>query len=170
MIDEEYPNNNLNNNENSQDAVPYNPNIRTVSQSRIYISPELNQKLEKDNERIQENLNKQFTFNKYFIVVSIAVILYVFCAWLSEVSIPDVMDLEIPFLVAVSLIITYFSENVNNIVTYITFFIILLLVYLFVSPQYAFLLVLPWLSQLFVDCINCIYTNEKDYQVEHSLD
>lgn len=171
MSDEEYSDKDLNNINNHQDTIPYNQNTqKTENRSRIYISADLNQRLEKDKKTFQKNQNKQFTFNKYFIVISIAVLLYVCCAWLSEVSIPEIVDLEIPFLVAVSLIITYFCENVNNILTYIIFFIIVVLVYLFVSPQYAFLLVLPLLSQLFIDCINKIYTNKKDYQVELSSD
>lgn len=157
-------------NENSNNSTYNNPNSdKTSEHSRIYIRQDINQKIEENQKIVQTNRNRQFTFNKYFSVISIAILLYMCCVCITQVSIVEVIDLEIPLLVFASLIITYFCENTNRII-YVFYFVITILIHLLVSQQVGFVLSFPLLSQIILDCINKIYTNDKDYQVELSLD
>jgi len=156
--------NNINNIQNNHSSE------KTDNPSRLYIRHDINQKLVNDQKNVLADKNRQFTLNKYFSVLGIAILLYMCCVCITKVSIVEVIDLEVPLLVLASLIITYFCENINSIIIYVAYFVIIALMHLLISPQIAFILAFPLLSQIVIDCINKIYTNDKDYQVEVSLD
>ncbi|MDO5852155.1 MAG: hypothetical protein Q4Q23_06675 [Methanobacteriaceae archaeon] len=101
----------------------------------------------------------------YLSTALLSTLLYISCAWIAQAQIAQIIDLEIPLIILITLTITHFTENNNNTKIYTTCLILAIILY-FIGPQYSFIIILAMTSQLFITTLEKIFTNKKDYKLE----
>lgn len=99
--------------------------------------------------------------NDYLQVTLLSIIIYLVMASLMNIAIAEIVDLEIPIIVALSLILSYFASY-NKIVVY-TIFSAATILTLILFKQYAFFLIIVLSSELIVLTIRYIFNNPRDY-------
>ncbi len=129
---------------------PNNPTI--LNDSNIPTKEEVN---------IQEP--KQNKTTNYLAVTLLATLLYVTCAWVAQAQLVQIIDLEVPLVVLLSLIITYVAKEKQ--LTIYGIYIILAAIIYPIGAQYSFIISLALMSHVFIYCIEKIQTNERDFKV-----
>ncbi|MBE6487279.1 MAG: hypothetical protein E7Z86_00965 [Methanosphaera stadtmanae] len=116
-------------------------------------------------ESIENNLsNDDANITRYISTILLSSITYTLIALSTNIQITEILDLELPLLVVLSLIITYFSLNGYKKIIYIIF-IALTIVTLIRTPQYSFFIMIALFSELVVEILIKIFNNKDDYQI-----
>lgn len=106
--------------------------------------------------------NQAVNVNYYISVSLLSIITYMIVAYSSNVPFAELIDLEIPLIIFLSLAIVFLSSNWSRIYTYLLF-IIVIAVMIALSFNYSFLLMMVLFSELVIYSINGIINNKDDY-------
>ncbi|MBQ6443997.1 MAG: hypothetical protein IJJ11_04860 [Methanosphaera sp.] len=106
--------------------------------------------------------NQATNVNYYISVSLLSVITYMIVAYSSNVAFAELIDLEIPLIIFLSLAMVFLSSNWSRIYTYLLF-IIVIAVMIALSFNYSFLLMMVLFSELVIYSINGIINNKDDY-------
>ena len=126
------------------------------------------QKIEQTKENSQKK-QSLYNTNKYLITTILAILIYILCAWTAQVTLPEIIDLEIPLVILFSLIITALSNQGYKKSCYVAFLVITIITYQF-NPSYAFFVIMSLLANWIYECIELIYSNQDDYSKTGSLE
>ena len=122
----------------------------------------------KTEEIIKDDVS--FTDVNYYISVALlSVIGYIIIAYSSNVSLMELVDLEIPLILALSVVIVFLSNNWSRLLTYILV-IVSICIIIGLNFNYSFFLMIILFSELCIYSINKIVNNKDDYQLDYELD
>lgn len=114
------------------------------------------------NKRPHHNIEK---INFYLLTSITTMFIYVAFAAINGAKFSDVMLIQLPLGVIISLIMTYLTLNDHILVSFTVFSAITALIYGLLSPDIAFIILVAILSQAMVITVDGIYTNENDYMI-----
>ncbi|MBR3214538.1 MAG: hypothetical protein IKF79_08545 [Methanosphaera sp.] len=106
--------------------------------------------------------NQAVNVNYCISVSLLSIITYMIVAYSSNVPFAELIDLEIPLIIFLSLAMVFLSSNWSRIYTYLLF-IIVIAVMIALSFNYSFLLMMVLFSELVIYSINGIINNKDDY-------
>lgn len=116
-------------------------------------------------ESIENNLSSNDTnITRYISTILLSSITYTLIALGTNIQITEILDLELPLIVVLSLIITYFSLNGYKKIIYLIF-IALIIITLIRTPQYSFFVMIVFFSELVIEILSKIFNNKDDYQI-----
>ncbi|RAP52547.1 MAG: hypothetical protein BZ137_08565 [Methanosphaera sp. rholeuAM130] len=141
-----------NSSDNHEDTHMDNQDNDSVSK----LNSQTGHSTQRDNVDSTDNIN-------YCISVSLlSIMAYVIIAYSSNVSLLELVDLEVPLIIFLSLIIVFLSTNWSRIYAYVLFIIMIVILIAF-DFNYSFLLMIVLFSELIIYSLNRIMTNKKDY-------
>ena len=108
------------------------------------------------------NAGRTDNLNYYISVSLLSIMAYMILAYSSNVSFVELVDLEIPLIIFLSLIIVFLSTNWSRIYTYLLFMIVIAIM-ITLSFNYSFLFMVVLFSELVIYSINGIINNKDDY-------
>lgn len=112
----------------------------------------------------QKAENNIFNINKYFAAAILSVFIYVACALTAQVQLADIITIEVPLTILLSLLLTYLMLSNHVKEGYCGYTIVAILLF-FVNPSYTFIVLVTELSQAIIDCTVKIFTNKHDFSV-----
>jgi hypothetical protein len=92
----------------------------------------------------------------------LSVMAYMIIAYSSNVGFIELVDLEIPLIIFLSLIIAFLSNNWSRLYTYLMFAAILV-VLIGLSFNYSFFFMIVLFSEMVINSLNMIINNKNDY-------
>jgi hypothetical protein len=92
----------------------------------------------------------------------LSVMAYMIIAYSSNVGFIELVDLEIPLIIFLSLIIAFLSNNWSRLYTYLMFAVILV-VLIGLSFNYSFFFMIVLFSEMVIYSLNMIINNKNDY-------
>jgi hypothetical protein len=92
----------------------------------------------------------------------LSVMAYMIIAYSSNVGFIELVDLEIPLIIFLSLIIAFLSNNWSRLYTYLMFAAILV-VLIGLSFNYSFFFMIVLFSEMVIYSLNMIINNKNDY-------
>lgn len=115
-------------------------------------------------QEINEDINASsiYDVNEYLAVSLLSVIAYIILAYSTKVKFIELVDLEIPLIIFLSLIIVHLSNMWSRIYTCLIF-VVLIFLMINIQFNYSFLFMIALFSELIIYSINRIITNEHDY-------
>ncbi len=143
--------------ENNMNQPQDNLNYQNTYQNDIYAN-EVKSTIANtnDNHDLTNNIN-------YYISVSmLSVMAYMIIAYSSNVGFIELVDLEIPLIIFLSLIIAFLSNNWSRLYTYLMFAAILV-VLIGLSFNYSFFFMIVLFSEMVINSLNMIINNKNDY-------
>ncbi len=87
--------------------------------------------------------------NLYLATGIIAILLYTICVWTSKVPFFEVLDLELPIVILLTLILTASSKQGYTTISYLLYVVASCIVYI-IHPSYAFFIVIALISNFIV--------------------
>jgi len=119
---------------------------------------------EKEDQPLKENTDftDKTTINRYLATCIISILIYLICAWGSKIAFTEVIDLELPLVILLTLLLTSFSIQGYSKLSYITCAVLGCVCY-YISPAYAFMFSTSLMSNIIYDITQRIYFNKKDY-------
>ncbi len=140
--------------------------IITNDSQRIYQHVyNVNYKVDEEKEQQKKNEKHIGIVNKYLAGAILAMLIYVISAWSGQIPITEIIDVELPITVLLTLVLTSIIYTNFRIYGYIGY-IILAIVFYLVNPSYTFMIITALGANMFVDCLDRIYINNRDYNVE----
>ncbi len=121
--------------------------------------------IEDDEKKQESKEKKQGIVNKYIAGAIVAILIYTVSAWSGQIPITEIIDLELPITVFLSLILTSIIYTKYQYYGYIAYIILSIIIFL-VNPSYTFMILTALGANLFVDCIDRICVNDRDYSVD----
>ncbi len=148
----------IENKENNQESIENNKPIIYFEENQDY----------NEDKPIDESLNTQENkmehpqIYKYIITTVISIILYSFCVLGANIPFTEIIDLELPLVIFLTIILT--SCNIQGHIksSYALFAIISCISYL-ISPNYTFFFIIALLSNVILRYVELIYYNKNDY-------
>ena len=125
---------------------------------------------EKNENQSIKNLNNDLNNQNiiYYLATSIiALIIYSFCAWGTNIAFTEILDLELPLILLLTIVLSSCILQGYSKVSYLIYFIISCTLYFF-SPSYTFFFVTALTSNIIVKYIVLICNNKYDYGNENS--
>ena len=116
----------------------------------------------KDDIMDKNKNNKKSNTNRYIITAITAILIYVIFAWISNENILEIIDLEIPILIFLSLIIANSSVQNYSKICYPLYIVASCILYT-INPTYALFVIIALTSELTIKCIELIINNEYDF-------
>ena len=124
---------------------------------------------EKNENQSIKNLNNDLNNQNiiYYLATSIiALIIYSFCAWGTNIAFTEILDLELPLILLLTIVLSSCILQGYSKVSYLIYFIISCILY-FISPSYTFFFVTALTSNIIVKYITLICNNKYDYGNEN---
>lgn len=147
---------------NDENQIQQNITTKTDTKSIYYHINNLKKSKIENDEESEKQKQSLYSTNKYIAIIFLSVLIYVLCAWSAKVTIPEIIDLEVPVLVLISLILTAISNQKYAKGIYILFIIIAIIIYQ-VNTTYSLFISIALLSNWIYYCIENIYSNKEDY-------
>ena len=98
----------------------------------------------------------------YYLATSIiALIIYSFCAWGTNIAFTEILDLELPLILLLTIVLSSCILQGYSKVSYLIYFIISCTLY-FINPSYTFFFVTALTSNIIVKYITLICNNKYD--------
>lgn len=113
-----------------------------------------------DNQNL--DLNTTDNLNYYIGVSLLSIITYMIVAYSSNVALVELVDLEIPLVIFLSLMIVFLSNKWSRLSTYLLSAIAIAIM-ISLNFNYSFLLMIVLFSELTVYSLNMIINNKDDY-------
>lgn len=126
----------------------------------------INEKEEYKNIKDLKNKNEDQSLSYYLVTCIIAVLIYSFCAWGTNIPFTEIMDLELPLVILFTLLLTSGILQGYSKISY-TLFIIITCIFYFISSSYTFFFTTALTSNIIVKYIKRIYYNKNDYGNEN---
>jgi len=117
-----------------------------------------------EDETIQDlkNKNEHPNILYYLTTCIIAVLMYSFCAWGTNVAFTEIMDLELPLVILFTIILTSCVIQGYSKISYSLYLIISCIMF-FITPSYTFFFATALTSNIVINYIKRISYNENDY-------
>ena len=109
-----------------------------------------------------KNKNEHPNIIYYLATCIIAVIIYSFCAWGTNIAFTEIIDLELPLVILFTIILTSCILQGYSKISYVAYIILSCIVY-FISPSYTFFFTTALTSNIIVNYIKLIHYNKNDY-------
>lgn len=106
--------------------------------------------------------SQESNLNYYISVSLLSIIAYMILAYSSNVSFVELVDLEIPLIIILSLTIVFLSSNWSRIYTYLVI-IAVIVIMMALSFNYSFFVMIVLFSELVIYSLNAIINNKDDY-------
>lgn len=151
--------------ENIKVTINQNPIEYNKTDQNIYHHIE-NVKINSNkNEIIKNNTKKEtYNLNKYISASITSVLIYIVCIMTAQIPIANVITVEVPLIILLSLILTNLIESNHTKEGYCGYLILAILLF-GLGGSYTFLMLVTVLSQSIIDCIIKIFTNKHDYSI-----
>lgn len=112
------------------------------------------------------NRNEHPNILNYIVTCIIAVLIYSFCAWGTNIAFTEIIDLELPLVIFLTLILTSCTIQGYSKISYAIYIILSCILY-FIIPSYTFFFTTALASNIIVRYIKLIYYNKNDYGNEN---
>lgn len=119
-----------------------------------------NEKTDSDMKKI-DNQRKNTSLNDYLIACTISILLYLVCAWGSQIAFTEVIDLELPLAIFFTIILTSLSLQGYTKIAYLAFAAISCVCF-FIGSAYTFIFVISLTGNVIYKVIEWISLN-RDY-------
>lgn len=130
-------------------------------------NPNMSQEIPQEEQKNIKQPEKKKSLYKYLTTILLAILIYVLCAWSSQVPMSEIIDVELPTIVFASLIITCLVENNYEKIAYIGYLIVICVIYL-IQPSYAFLILSALIAQACTSITYKIFYNVYDYNINNT--
>ncbi len=100
---------------------------------------------------------------RYIAPLIFTILIYSLCAWATKVNFTEIIDLEIPLIILLTLILTESVIQGYSKISYLIYIIASILCYNFIKDSYALFIIIPLTGVLITRCLEKIYYNQKDY-------
>lgn len=107
--------------------------------------------------------SKKIEPTKYITPVIISLLIYLLCAWASKVGFSEIIDMEIPLIILLTLILTESIFQGYSKISIPLYVIGSALCYFFINNSFALFITISLTSVLISICLNRIYYNPNDY-------
>lgn len=107
--------------------------------------------------------SKKVEPTRYVAPVLISMFIYSLCIWITKTSFLEIVDLELPFLILITLILSELIIQGYAKYVYPLYVIMASLSYSFINTTYALLIVLSLTGVIVTRCLEKIYYNPVDY-------
>ena len=122
----------------------------------------IKEKEEYKNIKDLKNKNEENSISYYLVTCIIAMLIYSFCAWGTNIAFTEIIDLELPLVILFTLILTCCIKQGYSKISYAIYLIVSCIFY-FIIPSYTFLFTTALTSNIIVKFIELIYYNKNDY-------
>ena len=123
-----------------------------------------NQESYSKNDIIKEDVSSS-NLNYYISVALLSIMGYMILAYSSNVSLMELVDIEVPLIIILSFIIVFLTTNWSRHLTYFLF-VVSLAILIGLKYNYSFFLMIVLFSELIIYSINNIVNNKLDYNLE----
>ena len=123
-----------------------------------------NQESYSKNDVIKEDVSSS-NLNYYISVALLSIMGYMILAYSSNVSLMELVDIEVPLIIILSFIIVFLTTNWSRHLTYFLF-VVSLAILIGLKYNYSFFLMIVLFSELIIYSINNLVYNKFDYNHE----
>lgn len=117
-----------------------------------------------NNNMSNVNVTGNNNIDRYVSALLLSTITYTLIALSTNIQIFEIVDLELPLIIILSLVLTYFSINNNKMIIYPIYFAAIIIT-LIGLPQYSFFFIIVVFGELCVEIFNKIFNNKYDYKI-----
>lgn len=113
---------------------------------------------------MEDNIEHDLNINRYLSAILLSAITYTVIALGTNIQLVEIMDLELPLIIVLSIILTYFSLNDYKRIIY-PVYIALIIITLIKIPHYSFFIMIVLFGELTIELLNRIFNNKYDYAI-----